>query len=491
MPGDVFSRRQLVESTNNINRRLAVDGYAFAKVNAIPDINNQTKEISVTYFIDPGKRVYVRRVNISGNTKTRDTVIRRELRQMEGGWISTPLIDRSKVRLQRLNFFDEVKVETPAVPGTDDQVDVNFTVTEGSTGNFTAGLGYGQTGGLLVNASVTLNNYLGTGKRVSFEVNNSRINKIYSFSYQNPYINKEGVSRGFRLYLRKTDASKANLADYTSDTRGATMNFSIPMSEYTSLRVGYGFKNTQLELNLVGAPYSYQLWIFENGNDFNAISVNSSYSYDTRNRGLFPSSGVLSRVSADVAVPGADVQFFKASYKQKMYFPISQSVTLLLAGELSHGEGYQDTTSLPFYENFYLGGFRSLRGFRGNTVGPSDEYGQAIGGTQKLTARIELYFPTPFSEGPSQNFKLSTFIDAGRLSNKGQKATGIVLDGRGNPVPVVIDTIIEDSRVRSSYGLAAIWITPVGALTFTFARPIASYRGDQTEFFAFNIGSPF
>ena len=489
-PGDTFSRQRVLESRNKIVDRLGIDGYAFANVNPIPKINNQTKEVALSLFIDPGSRVYVRRINILGNTKTKDEVIRRELRQMEGGWISTPLVNRSKIRLQRLGFFEEVKVDTPAVPGTTDQVDVNFEVVEGSTGTFTAGLGYGQEGGFLFNTSVTLNNYLGTGKRVSLEVNNNQINQVYSFSYNNPYYTDSGISRGFSLFSRKTDSGNANLAEFTTDNIGARMTFGIPLTEYTSASFGLGAENTNLQVNESEAPEYYSEWVNENGDDFTTFTSTLSYSYDSRNKTIFPDYGVLSRLSAEVAVPGGDLEYYKASYRMNWYRQLSNRLTLMMGGEVAYGDGYGDTDSLPFFENYYAGGSRSIRGFRGNTVGPIGivcntvidggipteicEPDEPVGGNAKVVGKVELFFPSPFEEEISRNFRLSAFLDFGRVFTS-----------------IENDSVIEDDRLRASYGLGAVWITPVGALTFSLAWPLESDSGDDIDRFGFNIGAPF
>jgi len=495
-PGEIFSRQLLVQSTNKINERLGVEGYAFANVNAIPKIDDEKKEVAITFFVDPGKRVYIRRINITGNTKTRDEVIRREIRQMEGGWISTPLINRSKVRLQRLGYFDDVKLETPAVPGTTDQVDTNITVTEGSTGNFSAGIGYGQEGGFLFNTSVTLNNYLGTGKKVKLELNNDRINRIYSFSYLNPYFTLDEVSSGFRLSYRKTDYQNANISDFNTNVLEAGLNYGIPVSEYTRLNFDLSYKDTELFINQDTAPAVYRNWVNQisadgtNTANFKTYSAQTSYSYDSRNRAIFPDHGVYSSVGAEVAMPGGDLEYYKLSYRLQWYIPFTDQISLLLGGEYGYGNGYGDPGSgkdiLPFFENFYAGGTRSVRGYKGNTIGPRDKRcpttdpncsnptrGDAVGGNEKVLGRAELYFPLPFTEEPSRNFRLSMFMDSGRVRTD--------LDGN----------VFHDEDFRVTYGIAAVWITPVGALTFNWAWPLNKKEGDETERFQFNIGTPF
>jgi len=468
--GDIFSRRAVAESGNSISQRLGIDGYAFANVNSIPDVDEKNRTIALNFFVDPGNRVYVRRINVTGNTKTRDGVVRREVRQMEGGWLSSPLVERSKIRLQKLGFFDSVNVETPAVPGTRDQVDLNFDVTEGSTGNFTAGLGYGDTQGLLFNLSVTLNNFLGTGKRVSTEVNNSRVNTVYRVSYTNPYYTIDGISRGFSAYSRSTNARNANLVNFSTDTYGGSMNFGFPISEYNRASWSLGFENTRLDIN-AGAPESYQTWVNENGNNYNSFTTTVSWSHDSRNQAIFPDSGYYSLLSADIALPGGDLEYYKLNIRQKYYYSLAKGTSLFLGADLGYGAGYGDTSTLPFYKNYYAGGGRSVRGYRGNTLGERDPVSnRPLGGPVKIVTHLELFFPSPFAE-TERSFRLSTFIDAGNVFTS--------------------ESDIQADGLRSSYGFSAIWLTPVGALTFNWGWAINAKAGDSTERFQFSIGTPF
>lgn len=497
--GGVFSRHKLVQSVTNIKERLGIDGYAFANVNEIPDVNTDKKEISLTFFVDPGKRVYVRRINIGGNTKTHDEVIRRELRQMEGGWISTPLLKRSKVRLQRLGFFDDIKLTTPSVPGTTDQVDVNIDVVEGSTGNFTAGIGYGQENGFLFNTSVTLNNYLGTGKKVKLQINNDKIDEVYQFSIDDPYVTKEGVSRGINLSYRSRDNKEQNQGEFSTNDIDLGVSFGIPVSEYTRATFGLGGKRTDLTINKDTAPASFTAWVknidpdLANSTDsyltteFETLKTNISYSFDSRNRPLFPDEGFLSQLSTSISVPGADLKYYKANYRMRWYIPIFDHVTLLLGGDYGYGNGYGDsgdgTDILPFFEHFYAGGSRSVRGYKVSNIGPKDCPGSSpncalnhpVGGNERTLGKIELFFPPPFTDEPSKNFRLSTFVDAGRIRIRHSD----------------IIEVMNDDRYRITYGFAAVWVTPVGALIFNWAWPLDEYEGDETERFQFNIGAPF
>jgi outer membrane protein insertion porin family len=470
--GDVFSRRNLVNTNNKISEYLGLSGYAFANVNTVPDIDEEAKAVKLTFYIEPGNRVYVRRVNITGNTKTRDEVVRREVRQMEGGWLSPPLVERSKIRLQKLGYFETVNVETPAVEGSADQVDLNFDVTEGSTGNFTAGLGYGQTQGLLFNTSVTLNNFLGTGKRVSLELNNSKVNTVYRFSYTNPYYTPEGISRGFSLHSRSTNADEANLADYSTNNYGASVNYGFPISEYNRASLSLGYEKTDLNINTLSAPQSYSDWVADNGDVFDTIITSVGWSHDTRNRAVFPNKGYYSSISTKIAAPGGDLEYYKISLRQKWYAPITKAITLNLSADLGYGDAYGDTTLLPFYENYYAGGGRTVRGYRGNTLGPRDTLtNEPIGGNVKVVGHVEVFFPSPFGEETSNTFRLSTFYDVGN-----------VFDSEG---------VITADELRSAYGFSAVWLTPVGVLTFNWGWAINPKTDDELEGFQFAIGAPF
>ena len=469
--GQKFSRRAVAESSSKISQRLAIDGYAFANVNAVPKVDEDNRIVDLTFFVDPGNRVYVRRINITGNTKTRDEVVRREIRQMEGGWLSTPLVDRSKIRLQRLGFFDVVNVETPPVPGTTDQVDLNFDVTEGSTGNFSAGLGYGQTQGVLFNLSVTFKNFIGTGNRVTAEMNNSKINTIYRFSHTDPYFTDDGVSRTMSVHYRATDANAANLAPYLSDTYGAGINFGVPLSEFNRVSLGLDFRNTKISAVDGVSPDYYYEWLDQNGSRFDTLLVSSSWSYDTRNKAIFADRGFYNQVSASVATPGLDLEYYKASYRLKAYVPLMWGLVWYSGANLGIGNGYGGTTSLPFWEHYFAGGVNSVRGFRANTLGPIEgTSGRPIGGAAKLVGNLELYFPAPF-EGMEQNLRLGGFVDVGNVFTSYRD--------------------FDPAELRVSAGMAAIWLSPVGALTFSWGWPIVYDSADQLELFQFTIGTGF
>jgi outer membrane protein insertion porin family len=468
-PGEIFSRKQVSESNSRISERLGKEGYAFANINPAPDLDRAARTVKLTFFIDPGKRVYVRRVNVGGNERTRDEVLRREIRQLESAWISTENIKRSRERLQRLGYFDEVNVETPSVPGSDDQVDVNFGVKERSSfGSLNAGVGFSQSQGVLLNASVNQDNFLGTGKRVSAAVNNSKVNTVYSFSYTNPYYTPDGVSRGMRLFYRTTDAGQANVGSYTSDALGGGVNYGIPFSEFNTFSVALGYEHDQIKTNSLTPP-SYFDFISANGSEFNEFKITLGWAHDTRNKALFPDNGMLESLSMDTTLPGSDLTYYKLASRSNWYRSLLKIFTLSLDGQLAYGDAYGNTVGFPFFENYYAGGIHSVRGYRSNTLGPK-ENGTAIGGAFSATGSAELFFTPPFMEENS-SFRMGTFFDIGNVYKDYQS--------------------FDAGELRYSAGLSAVWLSPIGPLTFSLARALNAKAGDETEIFQFSLGAVF
>lgn len=466
-PGDVFSRKHVTETVSKISEKLGDQGYAFANVNTIPEVDQDTKEVVVTFFVDPGKRVYVHRINMVGNTRTRDEVLRREMRQMEGGWFSTSAVERSKVRLDRLGYFEEVNVETPTVPGTNDQIDVNYSVTERPSGNLMVGLGYAQSSGLLFNASVTQDNFLGSGKRVGVSFNNSDVNTVYSFNYLNPYYTIDGISRGFGAFYRTTDASEANLANYTADTLGGNVSYGIPINEFDSVRLNVEYENLDLTTTTFSSQ-EIQDFITQNGNQFDTIKLTGGWSHDSRNKAIFPDRGSSQKATAEITIPGMDLQYYKLGYEQQTYVPLTKSFTLLLNGEVGYGDGFGDFDNLPFFENYYAGGVRSVRGFKDNTLGPRDSLGDPLGGGFRMVGNMEVLFPPPFFT-KSNSFRMSAFVDVGNVYASYDD--------------------FKAADLRYSTGVGATWLSPLGALSFSLAMPLNDKAGDDTQVFQFTIGT--
>jgi len=464
-PGDIFSQKSVARTVTKLSDRLGDEGYAFANVNTVPDINNETQEVSLTFFIDPGKRVYVRRINMSGNIKTSDNVLRREMRQMEGGWFSTKQVNRSKTRLDRLGYFEDVNLETPVVPGTTDQVDVNYKVAERPSGNFLASIGYSQSGGVILSGSINQDNFLGSGKRVGISANNSDVNQGFGISYHNPYYTVDGVSRGFALSSQKTDAVEANLADYITDIDQLSTTYGIPINEND--RVNFSLAYAKTDLTVIDETFTpAKEFTDEFGTNFNTLTFGVGWSHDTRDRAVFPTKGNFHSLSAEVALPGLDLEYYKLSYQQRRYIPLSKQLTLLMRGEIAYGTGYGDNDILPFFENFYAGGVRSVRGYRDNSLG-GEISGVPQGGNLKTIGAMELLFPPPFAED-SKAVRMSAFFDA-----------GYVFGGLRN---------FDIKQLRGSAGLSLSWFSPVGPLIFSFATPVNDRKDDDIQNFQFSLG---
>ena len=474
-PGDTFSRKSMTETSDAISERLGEAGYAFANVNAAPEVDNKNASAKLTFFVDPGKRAYVRRISFAGNEKTADDVMRREMRQLEATTFSSKAVERSRVRLERLGFFEDVTVETPGVPGSPDQVDVNFTVKERASGSISAGVGFGQGSGLLLNAAVTQNNFLGTGDSISVNFSNSSYSRVYSVAHTNPYATVDGVSRTVSAFLRSTDAADANLSEYDTSSLGGNWGYNVPLSEFDAFGFGVGAEQTKIGTGSF-TPVEILDFIDDNGDNYNIFKLNLSLARDTRNRAIFPDRGSLRRLSGEFAVPIGDLQFYKVNFTEQHYFPFSDTVSLLLSGTLGYGDGYGSTNELPFFENYFAGGFRTLRGFRDNTLGPraSTSFSsrpRSFGGNRLVLGRGEVFFPVPFLDQQSKSFRLSAFADAGNVF------------GSGDPLKV--------GELRYSTGVAAVWISPFGAISVAIAQPFNDGPDDQVQRFQFSLGAGF
>ena len=472
-PGNTFSRKLLTESTKGISDRLANDGYAFANVNAIPEINKETSEVFFTFFVDPGRRVYVRQVNFSGNIATTDEVLRREMRQLEGAWYAADKIQRSRVRLQRLSFFEDVNVETPAVPDSTDQVDVNVAVKERATGNLLIGAGYSDSDGVLLNASITQSNLFGTGKELTVSIDNSRSTTNFNIRYTNPYHTADGVSRGFNVFNSKTDASRsANIAAYGVKTTGAGVFYGIPLSEVNTVRVGVDAESIEISTNSESAQVA-QNFVAKEGAKNNLIVANASFARDTLDSTLLPTSGLIQRISGELGVPGSDLQYYKINYLHGYYWPLSARTSLRVRGEFGYGDGYGGTDELLFFKNFFAGGSSTLRGFKSGSLGPRDTRfpDDSIGGTRRILGNAEFYFPVPATARDNKAMRMSSFVDTGMVYGKNEN--------------------LALSQLRYSTGLAFNWFSPVGPLSFSYSIPLNDKPGDKTESFQFTLGVPF
>lgn len=470
-PGSVFSRKEVTETTKKMSDRLANDGYAFANVNAIPEVDKDKSEVFFTFFVDPGRRIYVRRVNFAGNVASRDEVLRREMRQLEGGWYNAAKIQRSRVRLQRLGFFDDVNVETPAVPGVADQVDVNVNVKERPTGNLMLGVGFSDSDGLLLNASITQSNLFGTGNELGVSFDNSASVSNFNIRYVNPYYTQDGISRGFNIFSSTIDAAEADTADYSADTQGMGVFFGIPLSETNSINVGADVEKIDLNTGPESAQIA-QDFVAANGESNTILKMTLGWSHDTLDSLLLPTSGTLQRFSAEISAPGTEIEYYKLTYSAGRYWPLSDTFTFKMKGELGYGGGFGDTDDLPFYKNFFAGGSSTVRGFESRSLGPKDTLytDQPVGGNRRVLVNAELLFPMPGSSTDNKSMRLSLFTDGGTVFGPDEK--------------------LELNQLRYSAGLAFNWFSPVGPLSFSYAISLNDKPGDETEPFQFTLGVP-
>ena len=469
-PGEFFSREELTASTKRIGDRLANDGYSFSNINAAPEVDKEKKTVAFTFQVDPGRRVYVRRINITGNVKTRDEVIRREMRQMEGGWLSAEKVTRSRERIDKLGYFSEVTVDTPAVSGTNDQVDININVVERSTGNIQVGAGYSDIDKLVLQGSVSQSNVFGTGNQVSAQVNSGRTNRAYVLSYTNPYYTVDGVSRGFDLYHRINDTTQlTNVDHYKIKTTGAGIRYGIPVTETDTVNFGLAYERSSIGL-ISDSAKRYVDYVNEFGENNSTLKGDIGWARDTRNSFFYPTKGNYQRIYGEFGLPGGDLSYYKLNYQHQWFIPMTNVFTLMLNGEVGYGGGYGKHNELPFFKNFYGGGVSSVRGFATSSLGPRDNNNRALGGDRRVVASAELFFPLPRVKD-DKSVRLSVFFDAGNVYGKGEK--------------------FDVGEFRYSTGLALTWFSPIGPLKLSYGIPIKRKPEDRLERFQFLLGTVF
>jgi outer membrane protein insertion porin family len=484
-PGQVFSRQALTESEKRIEGALGNAGYTFASATGQPVPDGDGNEVAVKFFVDAGRRAYVRRVSFSGNTLTQDKVLRREMRQLESGWASTAAIERSKLRLERLGFFKSVNVETPSVPGVDDQIDVNYSVEEQPTGSISATLGFAEAAGLILGASYQQNNVFGTGNSVNLGINYSAFQTSYNFSFFDPYYTVDGVSRGYSAFFRSTSFDQRNIARFQTDSFGASVNFGYPISEIARVGFNVGYENTNIKEGVFPAQEISQ-FLAREGNKFNLVTVSASYNMSALNRGLLPTAGRSQSLSFEMTVPGSELEFFRVNYDGQIYFQLPSVFILRLNAKLGYGDAYGNTENFPFYKNFYAGGFGSVRGYEINSLGPrstpspnsSFNRPDPIGGNALINTTAEILFPLPFIEDQRQ-IKSALFVDAGNVFNTNCLDISQVCQG------------MEDGEMRYTVGLAVSWVTGFAPISFSVSTPFNSKPGDQFQTFQFELGRTF
>jgi outer membrane protein insertion porin family len=507
--GDIFSRKLLTQTTELMALRLGQDGYAFAKIDPVPKENKETKEIEVTFLVDPGNRAYVRHINFNGATGINDDVMRREMRQMEGGYLSNAAVERSKQRLQRLPFIEKVEVETEPVPGTPDLVDVNYQVKEGLPGQFSGGIGYSESQSILLNGSFVHSNFMGTGNRVAAEINAGQYSKVFSISHTDPYTTIDGVSRTVSAVWRRINQFTSSSSDFQTETGTLGVDYGWPISEFQSLRVGLAAQRSDLFTDPNSSAQEALYWVQNNGNTytknsfigvppiaftyygtkFNTFEMSFGWSYDSRNRSLFADRGARHRVGVGYTIPGSDVEFYTLNYDYLQFLPLTKWFTVMLNSEIGYGMALGDTTSLPPFRNYFAGGPDSVRGFRESRLGPKDSYGNPYGGNLKFANQLELLMPMP--EKWRNTARFSAFFDIGNVFS----TENVNFVGKDGVTPVYYDFAFD--KLRYSTGVAVQWLAPLGVFRFSYAVPLNAFKGtaveykDETEGFQFSIGQAF
>ncbi len=473
-PGDTFSRRSLTETTKAIGDRLGNEGYAFANVNAQPEVDKDKREVAFTVLVDPGRRVYVRHINVAGNTRTRDEVIRREMRQLEGAYYDGDKINRSRARIDRLGYFDEATVETPPVPGTTDQVDLNVSVKEKPTGNLLVGAGFSSTEKLVVSGSVAQNNLFGSGKSLSLQVNSGKVNKTYSMSYTDPYHTIDGVSRGFDVYKRNVDPTSLSVGTYKTSSLGGGIRYGVPITEDDVVNFGLSYDRTRIT-TFADSPQRYVDFVNTFGSSNSTMLTTVGWARDRRDSLIYPTEGSYNRAFGELAIPGGQLRYYRASIQHQQFVPLWQNFTLMLNGEFGVGNGYGGRP-LPFFKNFYAGGIGSVRGYDSSSLGPRDVLAngqpsqEALGGNRKITASAELLFPFPGIKH-DKSLRMGAFVDGGQVWTPGQK--------------------LSLGDLRYSAGVSVAWNSPIGPLKLSYAHPLNRKPDDRIQRLQFQLGSVF
>jgi outer membrane protein insertion porin family len=483
--GQLFSRQFMTTSEERIEAALGNAGYTFASATGEPVIDDNGETVTVKYFVDAGKRAYVRRVNFQGNTVTQDHVLRREMRQMEGGWASTAMIEGSKIRLQRLGFFKDVNVETPSVPGTEDQIDVNYSVEEQPSGSISATIGFAENTGLILGLGYQESNVFGTGNSINVGINRSDYQEALNVSFFDPYYTVDGVSRGYSFFYRKSDYDEFNVASFSTDSYGANISFGYPISEISRVNFSVGYEHTDIEEGIVPAQEISE-FLDKEGNEFDLFTIQAAYSMSALNRGLLPTRGRSQSLSMELTVPGSELEFYRINYSGQIFFPLLDQFTLRLRTNLGYGGTYGDTDAYPFYKHFFAGGMGSVRGYESNTLGPrstpspQDQFNDPdpIGGNVLIEMSAEILFPLPFIEDQSQ-MKSVFFVDAGNVFNN------------NCPDVSVYCLDVSEGELRYSAGIAFTWITGFAPISFALAFPINEKDGDESESFQFELGKTF
>jgi outer membrane protein insertion porin family len=508
-PGQSYSQQLITASADLIRLQLGEQGYAFATVEPVPELDRDAKTVAITLYVEPKNRVYVRRVNFNGTSSVNDEVFRRELRQFEGAYLSNSRLERSKIRIQRLPYVEKVESTTNPVPGTTDLVDIDFDIEEGLPGQFGGGVGYSQSQKLILNGNLTHTNFLGTGNRVQADVNTGQFRTVYGFSYTDPYTTINEVSRTLSLTYRDITQFTSEASDFSTETLSAAVEYSYPVTEFQRLIFGFTWQDAKLLSDSFSTSQA-QSWVRNNGDSsagpipggiiytskFQTFELLTGWVYDSRNRALFANRGARHRLVLGAAVPGSEVEYYQLNYNYQQYVPANRWATLLFNLDVGFGAEYGDTTAVPPYKNYFAGGPDTVRGYRENDLGPKDDFGNPYGGDLLLAGQAELLLPMP--EKWQARARFSLFYDIGNVFSVGDTVFCERGTGQGFLTPCrPIEYDFDAGDLKQSVGIAAQWLAPLGLFRFSYGFPLnadsasgGSY-GDDTERFQFSIGGAF
>lgn len=477
--GQTFSRRLITESQKALEKKVGDAGYMFANISPAPELNDDNT-VTVKFFLNPGKRTYVRRININGNTRTADEVVRQHLKQMEAGIASNELIEQSKIKLEKTGYFKSVNVETVPVPGTDDQVDLVYSVAEQQSGSFSASLGFSQSSGIILGFQLKQDNFLGTGNKVGIGISNSDTLTEYSYSFVDPYYTVDGVSRGFEFYFRERDFDEDNTSSFSTDEFGGGINFGYPIDDYQRLSFGLTAEQVTVNTNTSYTPAEITQYLNDEGNDYLNFILKAGWSDNHLNRGFFPTKGYSQGASIEIGLPGSDLSYYKAHYNAKWYQPLTDDRfwVFSLKGRLGYG-GELGSNEYPFYKHFFAGGLKTVRGYEQNSLGPRDSLDDPFGGDVMVTGGAEFIFPAPFVKDKT-SWRTLFFVDAGN-----------VFDTDCSSVSTNCESGVKLDELRISAGFGLSWLTPIGPLSIALATPLNDKEDDETEFFQFALGQTF
>ena len=495
--GDVFSRREMTDSQQRLERLHGDQGFMFANVSPIPQVDETAGTVSLRYFIEPGKPTYVRRINVRGNTRSADEVVRREIEQMESGIVSTSAIERSKARLERTGHFRTVNVETRPVPGTDDQIDLEFSVEEQQSGQLSASIGFSQSEGIIIQLGVSQDNFLGSGKSVGFNISNSSTLTEYSLNYLDPYYTVDGVSRGFNFYYREENYDEDDRGDYNTDGIGGGVTFGYPIDDFQRLSFSGDVEYLRLKINDNTAFRTSDTFkvldqfVKDNGDEYLNWRLTAGWSDNRLNRAIYPTSGRAQGATLEVSVPGSDLEYYRAQYNNRFYWPLNNDETWVasLRSRVGYADSYGSVKDYPFFKNFYAGGLTTIRGFEANSLGPRYDREQgrnprSMGGNVLVAGSAELIFPMPFLKDKSA-WRTLVFMDAGNVfTTKCLNAPNI-----SNKSTCIEG--VDFGELRYSAGIGLSWLTPVGPLSISLAKPLNSSKDDDEEVFQFVLGQSF